>query len=423
LRQERNWQTNLTTLSGEIGVAGNTDNSYHVVTGATGATLDGFMITAGNANSLPDNLYGGGMYNNASSPKLYNVTFYANSTTYDGGGMYNTLSNPTLENVTFSSNTAVNGRGGGIFNGGSNPTLTNVTFSSNSATTGGGMVNVSSSPSLTNVTFSSNSATTGGGMYNEGGSNPTLTNVTSSGNTATSGGGMYNDAGFLVIKDSIFWGDSTEFANTGNLLIYDSLIQGGCPALANCNVNIRTTDPMLGALADNGGYTLTMALGSGSPAIDAGNNLTCAAADQRGYARPADGDGNGTAVCDMGAYEYLANPTAVDLLSFTAQVEKKPAAENGKSVILGWRTTSEVNNLGFNLYRAASVDGARIKLNSALIPSLVPPGSPFGAVYTYKDTGLKKNTAYYYWLEVVDIHGRTSLTGPVLVKLVTGKTR
>ena len=40
----------MTTVSGDIGVANDTsDNSYHVVTGATGATIDGFAITGGNA--------------------------------------------------------------------------------------------------------------------------------------------------------------------------------------------------------------------------------------------------------------------------------------------------------------------------------------------------------------------------------------
>ena len=63
-RGQRNPAANLTILSGDIDnndsqtpiitdlttVTGNTTNSYHVVTGATGATLDGFTITAGNAN-------------------------------------------------------------------------------------------------------------------------------------------------------------------------------------------------------------------------------------------------------------------------------------------------------------------------------------------------------------------------------------
>ena len=71
-------------------VTGNTTNSYHVVTGATGATLDGFTITAGNANgSLLPTIAAAGCTTDGSSPTLTNVTFSGNSATASGGGMYN----------------------------------------------------------------------------------------------------------------------------------------------------------------------------------------------------------------------------------------------------------------------------------------------------------------------------------------------
>jgi YD repeat-containing protein len=68
-------------------------------------------------------------------------------------------------------------------------------------------------------------------------------------------------------------------------------------------------------LQDNGGATLTHALLFGSPAIDAANPAApgsggnaCDAVDQRGIARPADGDGNGSVLCDTGAYELGTSP-------------------------------------------------------------------------------------------------------------------
>jgi hypothetical protein len=236
MRDQRNWQTNKTILSGDIDQNDtNTDgnniaetwndiqgaNAYHVVSDVgtdNTAVLDGFVITAGlatgqqwpsergggvfNSGGSPKitNVtfsgnyatdYGSGMSNMTSSPILMNVTFTGNRALSAGGGMYNWHSSPTLTNVTFSNNSSPDG--GGMDNDNSSPTLTNVTFSVNFAINyGGGMRNYSSNPTLTNVTFSGNTASYGGGMDNEGSSSPTLTNVTFSGNTASVGGGMYN---------------------------------------------------------------------------------------------------------------------------------------------------------------------------------------------------------------------------------------
>jgi hypothetical protein len=67
----------------------------------------------------------------------------------------------------------------------------------------------------------------------------------------------------------------------------------------------QTSDPMLGPLQHNGGATHTHAPSPGSPAIDGGDTASCPDADQRGVPRPLDGDGNGTAVCDIGSLEYV----------------------------------------------------------------------------------------------------------------------
>jgi hypothetical protein len=258
---QRNPATYRTILSGDIddndiNTDGNNiaetaadiqgNNSYHVVTGnGTNATavLDGVVITAGQANdtSAPNNA-GGGMYTNAGSPTLMNVTFSGNSGN-SGGGMYNVSSSPTLTNVTFSGNSA--GSGGGMFNAlGSSPTLTNVTLSSNTATsTGGGMHNAGSSPTLTDVTFSSNTATaTGGGMHNAS-SSPTLTDVTFSGNSAGSGGGMFNTSSNPTLTNVVF---------SGNQAIATSSFGGGM-------FNVSSSSPTLtnvtfsGNSAANGG--------------------------------------------------------------------------------------------------------------------------------------------------------------------------
>jgi len=98
-------------------------------------------------------------------------------------------------------------------------------------------------------------------------------------------------------------------------------------------------------------------------------------------------------------------PTAVELVWFTAA--PAPAA-----VQLGWETVSEVDNLGFNLYRSDAPDGEYIRLNDDLIPSQLP-GSPVGFVYEWIDRGLQPGMTYYYKLESVDFQWRTALYGPV----------
>ncbi len=270
---------------------------------------------------------GGGIYNNmSSSPILTDVNFTANT---EWSGMVNQdNSNPTLTNVTFNENSS--GSGGGMHNENSSPTLTDVLFSGNSAeNTGGGMTSQGGSPLLTNVSFIGNTAgLRGGGMYNAGNNtHPTLTNVTFSGNAAGYGGGLYNDYSGSTLINVTFYGNTAANGMGGGLYNYSpqsdpsdvvnailwentpdqiyiagstypdvsySVIQGGYPE----GTHIITDDPLLGPLADNGGFSQTHALLSGSSAIDAGDPAICPKTDQRGVRRPLGGG------CDIGAYEY-----------------------------------------------------------------------------------------------------------------------
>ena len=69
---------------------------------------------------------------------------------------------------------------------------------------------------------------------------------------------------------------------------------------------MSSTDPQLRNLALNApGTTETHALPLSSPAIDAGDPAYCPATDQRGVSRPFDGNGDGLAICDIGAYECI----------------------------------------------------------------------------------------------------------------------
>ncbi|MCP4677239.1 MAG: hypothetical protein GY854_17335, partial [Deltaproteobacteria bacterium] len=144
--------TNPTVLSGDIGDAGdNTDNAYHVVTGADSSAINGFTIANGNANGSAPNDSGGGMYNDSSNLIVTNCIFETNSASGNGGGMYNDSSQLAVTNCIFNKNTA-GGRGGGVANNLSSSQITNCTFWGNTATTdGGGIYNEESSSTVSNT--------------------------------------------------------------------------------------------------------------------------------------------------------------------------------------------------------------------------------------------------------------------------------
>lgn len=106
---------------------------------------------------------------------------------------------------------------------------------------------------------------------------------------------------------------------------------------------------------------------------------------------------------------FKAGPTAAKLVSFVAA----PAAG---TIHVEWETATEIDNVGFNLYRSDAAGGVYARLNDALIPSQAP-GSPAGAVYRWLDGDVRPGQTYYYKLEPMDIHGVATLHGPVWTTL------
>jgi len=106
-----------------------------------------------------------------------------------------------------------------------------------------------------------------------------------------------------------------------------------------------------------------------------------------------------------------AATTAVELMAF----EATPADQ---AVDLQWQTASELDNLGFHLYRSTTSEGPWTRLTSSLIPGL--GSSPVGASYSWHDTGLQNGTTYFYMLEDVDTASVSTLHGPVSVVPLPG---
>ncbi|MHC4096154.1 MAG: hypothetical protein ACYSU3_08850 [Planctomycetota bacterium] len=256
-RDSNAYQTILSgDLNGDdVGFTNNSDNSYHVVrssgTDAT-AVLDGFTITAGNANGSGLDGDGGGMYNYQSDAMVTHCTFAGNFTQKRGGAMANKQCALKIANCIFNSNSADNA-GGGIFNQNSDPMIINCIFTDNSA------------------------GIFGGGIHNCSASNQTVINCTFTGNTAVDyGGGISNDASSSVVTNCILWGNTApngsqlSMQSGGSLTVSYSNLQGSQPAIYNSGSSLITWG--LGNIADNpllkpDNYHIQ----GGSPCVDAGD--------------------------------------------------------------------------------------------------------------------------------------------------------
>jgi predicted outer membrane repeat protein len=236
---------------------------------------------------------------NSGDLTITNSTIADNISAGGSGGLYlNNSGNATITNTLISGNQALDGNGGGIANNAAGVlTINNSTLTGNSANNGGAILN-DGLLVINQSTIAGNSASvSGGGVATTPGASPSLSGTIVSGNSS----GVAGTADFGLYSE--------EPSDTGSFTATNSLIGEVDPRLtANGTNNIMSTNPMLGALADNGGPTKTMALLTGSPAINAGPNPVATFIgnefDQRGagYARVVGG------VVDIGAFEVQPGP-------------------------------------------------------------------------------------------------------------------
>lgn len=298
-----------------------------------------------------------------------------------------------IDGVTIQGGTAVGavgqGDGGGILSREQSMlTLNNSVVRENRAEGRGGGVasQEGATAEINNSTFSQNSADlvrgAGGGLYSAG--NLTLLNSTISGNRAASGGGIFdellaqNQSALIqnstitlneAVSDVVGGGGILQFRSTANtFLVHNSIIAGNMalelPNTADCASNLgldgefnlvgqngefhgcffsgngnlllqgEISTAIVTTLATYGGNLPVHALTANSPAIDSGDPANCSITDQRGFARPADGDLNGTAVCDMGAFELQSLPVTIDVKPNDPDNVIDPSQELVRVVIL-----------------------------------------------------------------------------------------
>jgi CSLREA domain-containing protein len=309
---------------------------------------------SGNKGSVGQDLGsdGGGIYNSgkatiSSSSLTGNVSGVGDGTSGYGGGIANvgrlTFTNSTLANNSAATGgNAGNGRpggnGGGLYQGGGTATLNRDALTGNTSGNGGagvycepcfsyggpggigGAVYSTATLSLKDTTLSGNSVGVGGANAPPlGGSGPpgigaglataggtaNLLYVTVADNTD----GIDRIAGTVtlggtIVADSTGTNDLTADNCTGTIAETTGFnLDSGATCGFSLASDITQKEPRLGALAANGGPTLTQALQAGSPAIDHGGTSTtgCPSIDQRGVPRPDETADHGS--CDVGAYE------------------------------------------------------------------------------------------------------------------------
>jgi subtilisin-like proprotein convertase family protein len=310
-------------------------NGNEAQTGAGGGIYnEGILI--GNGTVISGNLTqdigdGGGVFNTASGQLTFNggILQGNNSQTRAGGALFNG-GNANLIGVSVTNNQAGTS-GGGIDNAGNLYIDSNTIIHNTAKGEPGGGINNHGFLTLERSALAYNAADVrpGGGLYNS--NTAYLTNVTISDNTAANpGGGIQNTGSTLTIQFSTISNNSSPALDnlSGDVLVSSSILTqtvgNACAGtIRSGDYNLETgtscgfseshdlpgASLQLGPLRDNGGDSLTRAIGFSSAAVDSASS-TCPPTDQRGVARPQ------SDICDRGAYEVMGytNSTPMDIL-------------------------------------------------------------------------------------------------------------
>lgn len=303
-RSSRNWVSNVTILSGDLG---SSVYSYHVIrmdatAQVSGVVVDGFTISNGHADNaettggailmsastgsyskeatfnncvISNNLAtgnGGAVNTGRYCTVTFNdCSFISNTSAALGGGYYGARSVTTFNRCSFTSNsctnTAVSSGGGAIYVTTSllaeSLTVANCSFTSNvtavtsSADNGGAGIYAYHNPgtfTLTDSVFTTNSGHYGAGVYvragsqaSADGSSTTVSGCSFISNSATYGSAFFSSQHNTVLKNSFFKGNlanqhATVYMRYGNPTFLNSLVTGNKAVNLGAGVYVNTTN-------------------------------------------------------------------------------------------------------------------------------------------------------------------------------------
>ena len=358
-----------------LGVSGNEASGVLQIAPAVTATVSGIIIEDGSSDT-------GGGIDNSGTLNLNASTVTGNSASANGigngGGIYNDGTLNVTDSSVSGNETNLGGDGGGIDNNGT-LNIINSTVSGNASNShgvegiGGGIYN-SGILTMVGSTMSDNYEGMFLGLFTTGNaatatvSNSTLDSGISSDGSPTSVTNStvvssYNYNATMSLQSTIMTGGCSGTMTDRGYNIDDD---GSCGFTSPSISDSPTLDSTLGALANNGGPTETMALLPGSPAIDQVPSADCPATDQRGAPR--------TAPCDIGAYDTDGNPTIT-------KIKPVRGAVGTKVTIKGTHLSGAT---------AVSFDGtaAKVKTDSSTsLTTKVPAGATTGPISVTTSVG------------------------------------